>query len=107
MIKKTRASDRDLCFIRAFANNHTGQVRDITSRGMRIALFGQPEIIKGDSINVKIIPDESEGIDSFYIRGTVRWVKRGESLVNFGLHYTDEANMSALLPLKKILEHWE
>ena len=106
MTKKTRTDDRDICFIRAFANGHSGQVRDITYRGMKIALFGQPDIKKGDPVNVRLIPEESLKIDSFYVRGTIRWVKREAALVNFGFHFTEEANMSALVPLREIIGIW-
>ncbi|MBN2626904.1 MAG: PilZ domain-containing protein [Spirochaetales bacterium] len=106
MNELTRAARRDRCFIRAFANGHSGQIRDINGKGMKISLFGRPEIAGGEQVNVKIIPDDMLGLKPFYVRGTVRWVRREDNLVNFGLQYSDGANMSAVLPLKKLIRTW-
>ncbi|MDC7224839.1 MAG: PilZ domain-containing protein [Spirochaetales bacterium] len=103
----TRAARRELCFIRAFVNGHTGQIRDITTEGMKIALFGHPPLSPEEKVNVKIIPDESLNIPSFYVRGTVRWVKKDPLTVNFGLSFTEGANMSVTLPLKQVINIWK
>ncbi len=106
MDKIIRSIKRDTCFIRAFANGHTGQIRDINTRGMKVALFGHPLIGKGDSINIKVVPDEETGLEPFYVRGRVMWVKGERRLVNFGIHYSDEGNMSVLRSLRKIIRTW-
>ncbi|MDC7219684.1 MAG: PilZ domain-containing protein [Spirochaetales bacterium] len=102
-----RTTSREQCFIRAFVNGYTGQVRDITREGMKIALFGDLKVCQKDTINVKIIPDESMKIPSFYLRGTVRWVKNESFTLILGFQYTTDANMSSVVYLNKILKIWK
>jgi hypothetical protein len=107
MTEASRTSPREICFIRAFANGHTGQVRDITDDGMKITLFGNLPLSTGESINVKIVPDESLKIPSFYIRGTVRWITNDKITVNFGFSFTRRGNLSVSTSLEKILRTWK
>jgi hypothetical protein len=77
MGQEKRKSQRNKAYAKVLLNDSgiLGYLRDLSREGCQLALVGEPEAYKGDTINVQVLPAEEMDISPFLIGVQIMWTR--------------------------------
>lgn len=105
MTHDKRSIERDIIYCKALFTDKElpSYLRDISLLGCRIDIITPIQTQIGDKHMIKLIPLDETGIPAFSLIAEVRWIKKNNNFLTFGLRFTD-VEIENTLRLKKLVE---